>query len=247
LVSQVTAVRAAQRVVSHTMRTRPQDVRARMPFDPDDPDDFETWARRELARHHWDGAETEAYIIRRIVWAAMKAARRRSLHASPSQTNRIPLVGYRHRSEPGDPAADPAVSLDFSIENELVEELLACTMAAVASMIASSRCPRRKARALLGCLARIGYDIKSELSIRSTQYFLDQLLVHPVFGQLLLACGWKQQFEGAIRSVQITGNRRRDLATAGWPCAGNDQWILFATALKHQWSTRSGLHQRKGD
>jgi hypothetical protein len=67
--------------VARLLGARPPDVRARMPFDPDDPHDVETWLMDRIARRRWRDEDTEAFAVNRLVWAAQKTARRMSLDA----------------------------------------------------------------------------------------------------------------------------------------------------------------------
>lgn len=144
--SRMAAVHLAQRHICRIMRARPPDVRACLPFDPNDPRDVYVWASARMGKREWTGEETLGYAVRRIVWDAQKAGRRKSSFCSRTQLDSQALPGSEAVFPEDIPGrTDPG---GWHAEEEVAEELAACVVGAAKLILSPSRLRSKSAMSL---------------------------------------------------------------------------------------------------
>lgn len=231
----------AQRLISRVMRARPPDVRACLPFDPDDPDDVWLWVSGKLRVHKWKEQDTAAYAVTRLVWEAQKTGRRLSLRDLTGYKNQAPQPPSPSLIAAGVKLVPQQNSNDWQRDFEIAEEYLECAVLAVARRLAagSASTPRRVGT-LLNCLARVVWVMKSELGAEVVNCALEQLWRHPAFIRIPADNASRTDFVTAMNQLSPNGNLRRDLAEIGWPSPGLAQWAAYVCAFRHYLRNRNG-------
>ena len=222
-----TTVHKAQMAVRCALLNRPLDVRATLPFDPDDKQDIRVWVSDRLAKEPCASAKTSAHAVRRLVWDARNKARPRKLHfVNETALGKNGLKGYCdvHSSSVLD-------------KTEIVEELAASSVrAALKELNPDMRQPTcRKGKAILSCLARICYKAKSHLSDDGWAMFFSTLFEHHIYKNFPLPSQVLEEFRVSMQNLRCTGSFRRDLRDADCSCPGNDQWKRFVTVLASEY------------
>jgi hypothetical protein len=235
------AVRRAQRRIVPLMRARPSDVRAGLPFDPEDPEDVCFWIRGQIRRSRRpEGIRTNiTHAVRRLVWDARNTGRRRSRCARSQRERgrrlRKATFVYNKRLTCGGLNGLPDRSgVEELMEDEAAENLLVCATSAANAMCRRNGRTRRIGRSALSCLMRIVYAAKSTLSPSVGVRFASELVLHPVFNQLPINAETKRHFFEASRRLTVVVNLRHDIAKAGWSCPGNAQWKEFLAEFESE-------------
>lgn len=221
-------VRRARRRICRCARPRPPFIRAGMPFDPYDPIDVEVWIKRRLKQREWSGRETIAYVVRWIVWQALKSCRRKTLQWQSLDAGDFGSK-YAHCGKSGG-LRIAARKAPNEFDGEPVEELAACAMTAIRSSFGLEEPTERTAMAALSCIARTAHAVSS-VSSAAAIAFTNAVYSHSVYRRLPLTRKSREKFELALRRLRFTGNARNDLKKTGLPCSGNEQWTSYRQVL----------------
>lgn len=232
------AVVRARIQIQDLMRSQPNDVRARLPFELNDDRDIETWLRWKLGRKALTGKESVRYLVQFLVWQARKLQRRKTLPV-------------RHRNSNGEsPDEDPFFSTIASDkrrpsssaieERELAQEVCECALIASNELLRqrSYGSASRPAKAVLNCLIRLTFIICSTLGREAALVFFEHLQSSDGFLQLdksriSLTLARAILMQNPIRNV------RQALRGSGFPTASGIWWTEFRSRLHDVWFGRA--------
>lgn len=231
------AVQRARPAICAALRSRPSDVRARLPFDPSDEGDVTAWATARLTELGRDGPP--GHLAKRLEWDARNLARPRQSCAK-CESELPPGMLASRRAVSLRPAYDPPPLPEF------IEEVAKCVAvaAADASGLRTMVCTR-SLNAALSCVARVAHTLDQRVERTRVAAFVDSSLRSLEVESGLPGCT-PAAFRTIIGRMEQTGSYRRDLRRAGWSCPGHEQWLRFLDSLAGVMRERGTHHTPEG-
>lgn len=242
MIASDTVLLRAQGVVSRALKSLPFAIRAALPVDPDDPPDMRLWLTRTLnTAKPGCFCGPPATVVRRLRWTALDAARR--------ARRRLPRGRDDHVLQLPDASALDGVLDRLPPKKEWEEALenLAVDAASAAGSIVARAKPglrRRKALAVLACLARSIAAVRADEGTTIAAVYVQQLVLDPAFLSLPLETPRRLQFRNAMSTLtdatvvpgppEVRTNLRRTLHAVAEPWAQPRQWQEFAEAFDRQ-------------
>lgn len=215
-------------------RTEPPGVRAVMPFDADDPEDFQSWLNytEQTAPSPKPYHGTDAFVMQSWRWRVKETIRKARRQMPRDADNRLrpvsDLDSLDHETHPH------AVRSDSPLDVGEIAEIAAVAAHRYA-LAGGIHVSQRRALAALTCLGRLIGIVREVAGEGAVARFVSVVISEPAYRRLAVRDQDRDEFLLGLRLLKDTGNQRNDLNAAGLHWPGSEQWAEFLGILKVLW------------
>jgi len=229
-----TVAQRARTESARACRTEPPGVRAALPFDAEDPEDFRSWLNYTEQTTGSPGRYrgTDAFVLQSWRWKVkdeIKKARRQMPRDADKRLR--PVSDLDSLDEDVHPRA---ACSDSPWDIAEVAEIAAVAAQRYA-ISGGGPASHRRSLASLTCLGRLAGIIREVAGEDAVARFVKVATSEPAFRRLALRDQDRDEFLLGLRLLKDTGNQRNDLKAAGLHWPGSEQWAEFLGILKVLW------------